>query len=218
MGKPADDPSSFVDRERLELADRLEQAGPEAPTLCEGWATRDLVAHLVLRERSPAAAGIIVAPLSGWTQRRQRSLAQQPYPTLVEKFRRGPVAISPLRLPGVQSAVNTFEHFVHHEDVQRASSAWQPRDLADSDQSTLWRQLSERTRLYLRGAPVPITLAAPDLGQVTLGDSDEATRLTITGAPAELVMYVHGRRDHARVQIEGSLQSQEKWNRHSLRV
>ena len=37
-------------RERLELCDLLLELGPDAPTLCEGWTTADLAAHLVLRE------------------------------------------------------------------------------------------------------------------------------------------------------------------------
>ena len=45
--------STFAKRERLLLADLLEAEGPEAPTLCEGWSTRDLAAHLIVRERRP---------------------------------------------------------------------------------------------------------------------------------------------------------------------
>ena len=43
-------------RERAALVRTLRDAGPEAPTLCEGWATKDLVAHMVVRERRPDAA------------------------------------------------------------------------------------------------------------------------------------------------------------------
>ena len=45
--------STHAKRERLLLADLLETAGPDAPTLCEGWTTRDLAAHVVVRERRP---------------------------------------------------------------------------------------------------------------------------------------------------------------------
>ncbi|MET9971520.1 TIGR03085 family protein, partial [Streptomyces sp. NPDC006356] len=34
--------STFAKRERLLMADLLEAEGPDAPTLCEGWTTRDL--------------------------------------------------------------------------------------------------------------------------------------------------------------------------------
>jgi hypothetical protein len=41
--------------ERLALAALLDQTGPDAPTLCAGWQTRDLAAHVMLRERRPDA-------------------------------------------------------------------------------------------------------------------------------------------------------------------
>ena len=44
----------------------FDETGPDGPTLCEGWQTRDLAAHLVLRERRPdAAAGVMGGPLAG---------------------------------------------------------------------------------------------------------------------------------------------------------
>src|SRR3954452_12509995 len=46
---------SFTTRERRELADLLDRLGPGAPTLCEGWDTAHLAAHLVVRERRPDA-------------------------------------------------------------------------------------------------------------------------------------------------------------------
>ena len=39
--------------ERHALCDLLIEVGPDAPTLCEGWSTFDLAAHLVVRERRP---------------------------------------------------------------------------------------------------------------------------------------------------------------------
>ena len=42
------------------------RTGPDAPTLCGDWTVRDLLAHLLVRERSPlGAAGIQVASLAG---------------------------------------------------------------------------------------------------------------------------------------------------------
>ena len=39
--------------EREALADALASAGPDAPTLCEGWTAHDLAAHLIAREHRP---------------------------------------------------------------------------------------------------------------------------------------------------------------------
>ena len=59
--------TSLVKLERSALADTLEQIGPNQPTLCTGWRTQDLLAHLVVRERRPdAAAGILIPFLAGY--------------------------------------------------------------------------------------------------------------------------------------------------------
>ena len=47
---------SFSDSERQLLADLFLEVGPEAPTLCAGWTTTDLAAHLWVREHRPEAA------------------------------------------------------------------------------------------------------------------------------------------------------------------
>ena len=58
--------------ERLALCRTLERVGPDAPTLCPPWRTRDLAAHLVLRERRPdAAPGIWLRAAAGRTRRVQ---------------------------------------------------------------------------------------------------------------------------------------------------
>ena len=54
-------PEALDARERRELCDLLEEVGPDAPTLCEGWTTFDLAAHLAVRERDlRAAPGILL--------------------------------------------------------------------------------------------------------------------------------------------------------------
>ena len=63
-------------RERAALVATLHEVGPDAPTLCGDWTTRDLAAHLILRERHPIASlGIMVAPLADRTARAQQRLA-----------------------------------------------------------------------------------------------------------------------------------------------
>jgi uncharacterized protein (TIGR03083 family) len=43
--------SDYAKRERVLFADLLARVGPDEPTLCAGWTTRDLAAHIVVRER-----------------------------------------------------------------------------------------------------------------------------------------------------------------------
>ena len=207
-----------MQRERLSLADLCEERGPDAPTLCDGWLTRDLIAHLVMRESHLAAAGIGVPPLRGWAERTQNELGKRPYDDLVDRFRRGPRRLSPLRLPGVQVTLNTFEHFVHHEDVRRAHSSWQPRQLSTSDSQTLWQHLTARARLLLRGSPIPVRIMSSDAEQITIGDVDSGDTLSLSGTPSELVIYLHGRRSHAVVNVDGSVAAQEAWSRHVIRI
>ena len=147
---------TLAHEERLELAALLAHVGPDATTLCEGWATRDLAAHLVLRESHVAAAGSKARPLSGWTLRTQRRLAHGDYGELVSRFRDGPPLYSVMRLPGVEAALSTFEHYIHHEDVRRASQSEMPRRLSAQAQRVLWQQLVIRARWYLRRPPVPV--------------------------------------------------------------
>ena len=55
-----------VRTERQALCDTMLAAGPDAPTLCEGWSVLDLAAHLVVRENRPdAGLGLVVRPLAG---------------------------------------------------------------------------------------------------------------------------------------------------------
>lgn len=209
---------SLADRERAELADLFDAVGPDAPTLCAGWLTRDLVAHLVVREGHPSAVGIVIPALSGWTARQQRRTAAGSYASIVERFRHGPPLVSPMRLPGAGNAANTFEHFVHHEDVLRAAPTWSARDLDSDDERTLWQHLTRRIRMYVRKSPVPVRFAAPRFGAISVGNTDQPSAVTVTGAPAELVMYVHGRRAQAAVDFEGPDESIQRWRKHSLRV
>jgi uncharacterized protein (TIGR03085 family) len=209
---------SLSARERAALADLLDAVGPDAPTLCTGWNTRDLVAHLIVREGHPAATGIVLRPLAGWTARQQERTASAPYQALVERFRHGPPLISPMRLPGADAAANAFEHFVHHEDVRRAQAPWTVRDLPETDQRELWRNLTRRVRMYVRRSPVPVRLVAPEFGAISVQDTDDATAVTLTGPPAELVLYLHGRRDQAEVSLEGPDDSLTRWRNYSLSV
>src|ERR1700733_15467942 len=107
---------TYAQQERAALAALPHEAGPDGPTLCEGWQTRDLVAHLVLRERRPdAAVGVMGGPLAGYTARVQRQyLDRYSYAELIEQFRSGPPHLSVFAIPGADEAANSVEYFVHH--------------------------------------------------------------------------------------------------------
>ncbi|MFE4517216.1 TIGR03085 family metal-binding protein [Kitasatospora sp. NPDC056783] len=191
--------------ERHRLAELLTAAGPNAPTLCAGWTTRDLAAHLVIRERRPdAAAGLRVAALADWTQRVQGEYAERPYEELVRLFRSGPPVYSPFALPGADEAANTVEYYVHAEDVVRAAEDWTAQPVPPGRTEALWRRLPLIARLEAgRRSPVRLTLSHPDGRSLTVGPAGSPT-VRLTGEPAELVLFVYGRGAHTTLTVDGA--------------
>lgn len=55
----------FDAAERAQLCDLLDELGPDAPTLLEPWMTRDLAAHLALRDLDRLAGPGLVLPVGG---------------------------------------------------------------------------------------------------------------------------------------------------------
>jgi uncharacterized protein (TIGR03085 family) len=198
--------------ERDRLADALLDAGPDAPTLCEGWTTHDLAAHLVTRERRPdSTPGILVKQLAGWTEHVRRTYRDDhPYPELVEMVRR-PAWWSLVSVPGIDEQFNLLEFFVHHEDVRRARPDWQPRELAPDLAARLWRQAGGLARLRLRRFRTPVAVASPGHGRLVVGEGEPP--VTLRGEPAELVMFLFGRQRASRVEIDGPAELADKLRR-----
>jgi uncharacterized protein (TIGR03085 family) len=193
--------------ERTALCDLLTKLGPGQPTLCAGWQTADLAAHLVLRERRPdAGAGVMGGPLAGYTRRVQdRLLARTPFPRLVDMIRTGPPRLSLFAAPGMDERANLVEYFVHHEDIRRAQPDWQPRDIDADLANELWGRL-RLARLLLRRAPVGVELVRADptgAGPVRFTAKARTPVVTVTGEPAELTMWTMGRTSAANVRMGG---------------
>lgn len=194
--------SSHVKRERQLLAELLENAGAEAPTLCDGWTTRELVAHLVVRERrSDAAGGIVLKPLASRLERVQAEYAAKPYAELIQLLRTGPAKWSPYKLKQLDETANTVEFFVHSEDVRRAQEGWEPRELDPVFQDALWRRLEMSARIVGRKSPVGLVLRRPN-GQTVVSRKGTPV-VTLTGEPSELLLFAYGRQAVAQVEAEG---------------
>jgi uncharacterized protein (TIGR03085 family) len=201
--------TSLARRERAELADLLDELGPDAPTCCEGWDTAHLAAHLVVRERRPdAMVGFSVErltplrPLARWSHRLEDRLrTSTPYAEVVGRVRSGPPPWSPLALPAVDSAVNATEYVIHHEDVRRAQPGWAPRALPHRVQDSLWTAAVLFARPAAATRPGSLVLRRSDVTGVEkhLGSGEPVT--TVTGEPLELLLWVSGREDVARVQV-----------------
>lgn len=187
--------------ERHELCDLMAQVGQDAPTLCEGWTPRDLAAHLVLRERRPdAVPGILLPSLAHYTTRVQRSVAQRPWPELVDLVRCGPPWWSPFSLPVLGDKINTMEFFVHHEDVRRARTGWEPRPADPRRAGVLWGLLCRAARVLYRNSPVGVVLRTPDGSECIARRAERS--VTVVGSPEELTLHAFGRAE-TLVEIEG---------------
>ncbi|MEU1176165.1 TIGR03085 family metal-binding protein [Streptomyces sp. NPDC005820] len=201
--------STFAKRERLLLADLLETAGPGAPTLCEGWETQDLAAHVVVRERRPdAAGGILIKQLAPRLDKVMAEFAAKPYEELIQLIRTGPPRFSPFQLKQIDEASNTIEFYVHTEDVRRAQPDWTTRELDPVFQDALWSRLERTARLMGRGAPTGLVLRRAD-GRTVVAQRG-APVVTVTGEPSELLLFLYGRQSAAKVELDGDEDAVEK--------
>lgn len=202
---------NFAKSERSALCDALDEAGPDAPTLCGGWTAHDLAAHLWIRETDPLGApGIVAKPLAGLTERRMNEVkARWSFAELVNRIRQGPARLSVFAIPGVDEEANTVEFFVHHEDVRRAGpTPAGPRELPEEVEDWMWRRLKLMGRAMFRRAEVGVVLererpegavGEPSTVRVMAGGEI----VTIVGVPSELTLYAYGRRAHSHVRLVG---------------
>ena len=194
-----------VQAERNALCDSLLALGPDAPTLCDPWRTRDLAAHLVLREHQPVlATGIWFAPLEGRMERGQARAGGR------RLHRRWSRRCAPGRRGGrrrtstkVDALLNTTELVIHHEDALRGDGAVGPR-----------REVPERTARAVLVGPAQVGLAdVPPRAASGCGSSRPAPSrsppgkgasvVTVTGAPVELLLLASGRMRVADVELDG---------------
>ena len=191
--------------ERAALCNSALEAGAAAPTLCGSWTVKDLVIHLLVRERDPLGApGIVVPQLGTLTRRAERRMAAQDFTAMVERVRGGPPKWSPLALPPLERAVNTLEYFVHHEDIRRATPGWSPRELTEREQKVLWKATAVAGKGLVRPAKVPVEMRWGGRTAVLRKGADPAV---VSGPPAEIAMFLFGRHETAGLEVEGPPQA-----------
>lgn len=214
--------TSLARTERAALCETALQVGEDRHTLCEGWTVKDLVVHLVVRERSPAALGIAVPPLAGLTERAYERMRRRDFAVLVEMLRSGPPRLSPYALPKADALLNSVELFVHHEDIRRAQPDWAPRDLPGEDQKTLWSTVKTAGKGLTRRVPVGLTARNTTTQSTAVlhkgSDPAGTDMVTLSGPPGELALYVFGRSAHSLADLSGDPAAVARLRSTTLRV
>ncbi len=194
---------TLAQRQRALLCDLFLELGPSAPTLDEGWQTQDLAAHLWTREHKPQAMlGIFAEKYEGLTKRTQKeALHAHGFTGLVERLRKPALLMRPL-----DSMINGAEFFIHHMDVLRANG--RDQELSPRDEESL------RTPLKMFGERVAkaygdrLVLDTNDGKQLELGRGTKPVHLM--GKPSELLLFVSGRTDNAKVELVGEPEAVKK--------
>ena len=193
--------TSWAAHERAALLEALRALGPDAPTLCDGWATRDMAAHIYVRERRPdAALGVLpLGPLSAYTDRVMASVLRvQSYDDLLRRLRRAPAYV---RLTGLDDVINTVEFFVHTEDVRRANDL-PLRELPPALEQVLGSRLRRQARVLFRRAGARVRLVPAPGDPIDVGSGDETVE--VRGRPGEVLLFGFNRKAAARVDLVGT--------------
>lgn len=202
---------SFAQKERERLGRLFLEVGPDAPTLCEGWVTRDLACHLYIRESKPLpAAGNFIRPLKSTLDKEMDVQRDRPYPDVVRAWAAGP----PRFIAPFDALMNTSEHFVHHEDVRRGDGVARPREFSAATNEALLTLAKRVGAMTMRATPTPVVLTPPTLPPVTVGGKREVARrgddiIRAKGEPGELLLWVSGRRA-VDVELEGDAEKISK--------
>jgi uncharacterized protein (TIGR03083 family) len=201
-----------VDEERVQLVRTLRAVGPDAPTLAGPWSAVELASHIAAQDRlggipaylarsaatashlrlsalyrnRPRVAGLVNGRLRPWDVSLRILSAPPPRAVLAP-----PVAV-----------ITLWEHFVHHEDVRRPNGI-ERRSSPDLEPVLDWilrynnRRLSKRVRVVTEDRT---------------REAGHGDPLTITGATAEVVLWLSGRA--AEVNLEPASAEAEELHRH----
>jgi uncharacterized protein (TIGR03085 family) len=210
---------TLAQTERAELADLFGELGPDQPTLCQGWDTGDLMAHLLIRERRmDAVLGVFIKPLAGWTAKVSAQYRRRPWAEQIDLLRSGPPGYSPLGWGPLDAKINGMEMFIHHEDARRGQPDWQPRVLTPAARAELVPMLTSSLvvgGLRKKGVPVSARLTDPAAGPdrpIVLVPSTkphatpEQNGVVLRGGVGEILLWLSGRSE-VRIEFEGDPQA-----------
>lgn len=177
------------------------ELGPQAPTILPGWEAEQLLSHLLLRERYPhlQVGRMLPGPLG---QRAAASLAElesRPWPERVELLRSGPPRLSPIG--ALDQLTGDAELLIHREDLLRAQPGRELPTAPAELQQQAWRAVGLMARAAMR-VRADVTLVSP-LGGRRLPSRRGDAGVRVHGQPLELLLWVSGRDEVARVRVHG---------------
>lgn len=210
------DERALQQRERRALCDTLDAVGPDAPTMCEGWDAHDLAAHLVVRERDPWTAPVIICGvLNGVIHRMTLGEKARGFGQVVGRLRNGPPWL--FRATPAIARLNAVEDWIHHEDVRRAQPGWERRAMGPEMDDVLWRGVGAAGKVAAaRLHGVALELVAPGDRRRTLGGDRNVVE--VHGEPGEILRYVTGRTTSADVDLRGTDADLDLVRRSGLRL
>lgn len=186
--------------ERQLLCAIAAEVGPDAPTNCGEWNVRELVAHLVTRDRRPdAGPGLAGRGAAGrWTAKIEARKAEEPFEKLIEQLRSGPPAWWAGRwLP----RIDLHEYFVHHEDIRRANGHGPRTDIPELDDA-IWEALAMWGKILTRKTGMSVKLVTPSGDERMVSAGGPA--VTLHGRPTELMLRLFNR--DAEVTLDGEVE------------
>ena len=188
--------------ERAALARALGDLGPGQPTLCEGWQTQHLAAHVVLRDQKPWAR-------SARATSELAARAEDPvfFEGLVAEAAQGPRWPSPRSRAA--ETMNLLELYVHTEDVVRAqpggvqAAAGEVR--SPEHEAALWSHFRQYARLIYRRVPTGVILVVTGGPRVVARRPRRGHRSVVVSGPVtELIMHGFGRGAASTVAVDGA--------------
>lgn len=189
--------------------------GPQAPTILPGWDAEDLLEHLLERERHPhlVLGSTLPGPLGHRAAAARAARRERSWQERVEIFRQGPGRLSPIGR--IDAFSGEGELLIHHEDLRRAQNDWEPRVLHPETAAQAWRAVGLMAPLAMT-VRSEVTLVSPLGGGRRFRSRRAVGSLRVHGDPLELLLWVSGRDEVARVRIHGddsALQSLQEGRR-----
>ncbi|MFP7364634.1 TIGR03085 family metal-binding protein [Corynebacterium callunae] len=195
--------------EREALKDALLEKGPDAPTLCGEWKTRDLAVHLLVREQHPLSFLRSQLPVGGDpAEELTEQNLERPYEDVVYEWAAGPKGLNPWR--ALDSIGNAMEHFIHHEDVRRGAltpgELVEEREISPEHARELHRLLKMSAPRFIK-ADRPVILAPTGMPRIVYNDKSGVSKdgqsvIRVQGGVGELILWIYGRKV-VNVDIEG---------------